>query len=89
MLKRVVIQGYKSLVDLDLTLQPLTVLFGPNAAGKSNFLDAMQLLSRMAFSRTLKEAFEPPYRGKPLESFTLGPEGLPELLRHTSHHSAG
>lgn len=30
MLKRIKIQGYKSLVDVDVELQPLTVLFGPN-----------------------------------------------------------
>jgi predicted ATPase len=65
-------------------LQPLSVLFGPNAAGKSNFLDALQLLSRMVASRTLKEAFEPPYRGKPLESFTFGPSGLDFLLAKES-----
>jgi predicted ATPase len=52
------------------------VLFGPNAAGKSNFLDALQLLSRTATSRALTEAFEPPYRGTPLESFSFGPSGL-------------
>jgi predicted ATPase len=80
MLKRVKIQGYKSLADVDVTLEPLSVLFGPNAAGKSNFLDALQLLSRMVASRTLKEAFEPPYRGKPLESFTFGPGALDSLL---------
>ncbi len=80
MLKRVRIKGYKSLEDLDVTLSPLTLLFGPNATGKSNFLDALQLLSRMATSRTLREAFEPPYRGKPLESFTMGEGGIEGLL---------
>ena len=59
---------------------PLTLLFGPNAAGKSNFLDALQLLSKLATSRTLKDAFEPPYRGKPLESFTIGEQGLRGLV---------
>jgi len=44
MLKRVKIQGYKSLVDIEVHLQPLSVLIGPNASGKSNFLDALQLL---------------------------------------------
>lgn len=81
MLKRIKITDYKSLVNVDVQLQPLTVLFGPNAAGKSNFLDALQLLSRTATCRTLKEAFEPPYRGKPLESFTFGPEGIQGLLQ--------
>jgi predicted ATPase len=79
-LNRIVIKGYKSLEDVDVTPQPLSVLFGPNAAGKSNFLDALQLLSRTATSRTLKEALEPPYRGKPLESFAFGPKGIQGLL---------
>lgn len=81
MLKRIHIKGYKSLEDLDVTLSPLTLLFGPNASGKSNLLDALQLLSRMATSRTLREAFEPPYRGKPLESFTMGAGGIEGLLQ--------
>ncbi|MDL1980986.1 MAG: AAA family ATPase [Deltaproteobacteria bacterium] len=80
MLRKIKIRGYKSLVDAEVCLKPLSVLFGPNAAGKSNFLDALQLLSGMATSRTLKEAFEPPYRGKPLESFAFGEEGIKGLL---------
>lgn len=80
MLKRIKISGYKSLRNVEVELQPLSVLFGPNGAGKSNFLDALQLLSKLATSRTLKDAFEPPYRGKPLESFSFGPEGIKGLL---------
>ena len=80
MLKRVHIKGYKSLSDVEVRLSPLTLLFGPNAAGKSNFLDALQLLSKLATSRTLKEAFDPPYRGKLLESFTVGDKGLKGLV---------
>ena len=84
MLKRIKIKGYKSLVDLEVSLCPLSVLFGPNAAGKSNFLDALQLLSGIVTSRTLKEAFEPPYRGKPLESFSFGRDGIKGLLKKES-----
>ena len=80
MLKRIKIQGYKSLVDLELNLKPLSVLVGPNASGKSNLLDALQLLSRITTSQTLENAFEPPYRGHPLESFTFGDEGIKSLL---------
>ena len=47
MLKRVHIKGYKSLQDVEIGLCPLVVLFGPNAAGKSNLLDALQLLSKL------------------------------------------
>lgn len=80
MLKRIRIRNYKSLFDLDLELQPLSVLFGPNSAGKSNFLDALQLLSRMVTKPTLKEAFDAPYRGSPLESLSFGEKGIPDLL---------
>ena len=80
MLKRVHIRGYKSLDDVEVRLQALTVLFGPNAAGKSNFLDALQLLSKLGTSRTLKDAFDSPYRGKPLESFRIGRAGIKGLI---------
>jgi predicted ATPase len=76
MLTRIHIRGYKSLNDVEVSLSDLSVLFGPNAAGKSNFLDCLQLLSKLATARTLKEAFDPPYRGKPLESFTFSEKGL-------------
>lgn len=80
MLNRIRIQGYKSLRNLEVHLKPLSVLFGPNAVGKSNFLDALQLLSKLVSSRTLKEAFDPPYRGKPLESFSFPKTGIKGLL---------
>ncbi len=80
MLKRVKIQGYKSLEDVEVYLQPLSVCFGPNASGKSNFLDALQLLSRIATSNNLNDAFRHPYRGTPLESFTFGADGIQGLL---------
>ncbi len=80
MLKRIRIKGYKSLKDLEASLKPLSVLFGPTGAGKSNFLDALQLLSGMATGRTLQEAFLLPCRGKALESFSFGENGLEDLL---------
>lgn len=84
MLTRIGIRNYKSLGDVDVRLKPLSILFGPNASGKSNFLDALQILSQIATSRTLKEAFDPPYRGTPLESFTFGQKGIRSLLEQDS-----
>ncbi|MCL2346976.1 MAG: AAA family ATPase [Planctomycetaceae bacterium] len=84
MLKRIKIQNYKSLRDVEVDLQPLTVLFGPNAVGKSNFLDALQLLSRIVSSRTIKTAFDPPYRGKPLESYSIDSGGLEQFQEKES-----
>ncbi|MBK7900375.1 MAG: AAA family ATPase [Azonexus sp.] len=80
MLTRIKIDGYKSLKHLDLRLADLSILFGPNAAGKSNFLDCLQLLSKLATEKTIKEAFAPPYRGKPLESFSFEENGIEGLL---------
>jgi AAA15 family ATPase/GTPase len=48
MLKRLRVQGFKSLADIEFEFPALTVLFGPNASGKSNLLDALLTLSRLA-----------------------------------------
>lgn len=79
MIRRLRIRGYKSLVDVDVELAPLTVVFGPNAAGKSNLLDAVNLLARMVTSENLEEAFAE-HRGSPLEAFTFSTGGMSELL---------
>ncbi len=81
MLRRIKIVGYKSIANLELELKDLCVLFGPNAAGKSNFLDALQLLGLITKSQTLHKAFEPSYRGTPLESFSFPENGLKGLLK--------
>lgn len=79
MLTRAHIRGFKSLEDTEVRLAPLTVLFGPNAAGKSNLLDALRLLSRLATSGSVGEAFDPPRRGTPIEVFTVGRGGIEAL----------
>jgi predicted ATPase len=80
-LNRFRVTGFKSLNGLDLTLPRLAVLFGPNSSGKSNVIDALQALARLATERTLKEALAEPIRGYPVEAFTLPRGGLPALLR--------
>ena len=80
MIKRIKIEGYKSFRDLSLELRPLTAIFGPNASGKSNFLDVLYLISRAVSKRNLKETFEG-HRGLPLESFFYGDEGYEQLLK--------
>ncbi|MGY1455278.1 AAA family ATPase [Streptomyces sp. SS8] len=44
----IAVTGYKSIRATELTLGPITVLVGPNGAGKSNFIDAVELLGRIA-----------------------------------------
>jgi len=80
MLRRFAVQGFKSLQSVDLGLPRFTVLFGPNASGKSNILDAVQALSRIGTSRTLAEALREPIRGYPIEAFAFPEGGLSALL---------
>ena len=80
MLKTLKVRGFKSLGDVTLDFPRLTVLFGPNASGKSNILDAVQALSRLATSRTLADALAEPIRGYPVEVFSFPAGGLAELL---------
>ncbi|HYM65842.1 MAG TPA: AAA family ATPase, partial [Patescibacteria group bacterium] len=90
MLKQISVKGFKSLVDVRLDLPRLVVLAGPNAAGKSNVLDAIQMLSRAGTQRTLGDALNDPIRGFPAEAFTLPSGGLPELLEtRTARFSIG
>ena len=44
-LTRVVLKNYKSIAGCDIRLPPLCFLVGRNGAGKSNFLDALRLVS--------------------------------------------
>lgn len=54
MLEAVTLGGFKSYgADQRLPLATLTVLIGANASGKSNFLEALQLLSWLAHGRRL------------------------------------
>lgn len=85
MIRRIKIDGYKSFKEFTLELQPLTVIFGPNASGKSNFIDALYLISRMVNEKNLKAAFQG-HRGLPLESFFYGDIGYEELLKRETIH---
>ncbi len=80
MLKRLKVEGFKSLADVTMDFPRFAVLFGPNAAGKSNLLDAIQALSRIGTERTLADALAEPIRGHPIEAFTFPADGLSGLL---------
>jgi len=67
-----------------MELPRMAVLFGPNATGKSNLLDAIQALSRIGTQRTLADALDSPIRGYPIEAFSFPEGGLSELLSQPS-----
>lgn len=85
MITHLSINGFKSLKNIkELKLPRLAVLFGPNTAGKSNFLDALQALSRIGTKHTLADALQDPIRGYPIEAFTFPSGGLTELLNQAN-----
>lgn len=43
---RIIIKGYKSFKDLDITLKKINLLIGSNGSGKSNFLSCFEFLGR-------------------------------------------
>ncbi len=82
MLEKLTVRGFKSLGAVEnIELPPLVVLLGPNAAGKSNLIDAIQVLSRLAASRTVSDALSDPIPGYPIEAFSFPAGGLSELLQ--------
>jgi len=62
MITEISIKGFKSLHDVDrLSLGQFNLLIGPNASGKSNFLDVFRVLQGIGYGLTINEIFN----GKP------------------------
>ena len=81
MLKRLSVRNFKSLSQVEVELPRLAVLFGPNAAGKSNLVEAIRLLSWIGTQRTLDDAIRGAIRGYPLEALSMPAGGIPDLLK--------
>ncbi len=80
MLKRLRVRNFKSFKNATVEFPRMSVLFGPNSAGKSNLLDAIQALSRIGTRRTLMDALDGRMiRGYAFELFTLHRGGIPDL----------
>ena len=58
MLERVRLTDFKSFVDEEGELAPLTLLVGANASGKSNFLDALRFLRQTKFEMSFAEVLD-------------------------------
>ncbi|MFK0735642.1 MAG: AAA family ATPase [Gloeotrichia echinulata GP01] len=83
MLKQLILENWKSFRYAELPLDPLTVLIGTNASGKSNVVEALEFLKRIAQGANIDAALAgdkilPSIRGgvdwaalKPETQFTL------------------
>lgn len=56
MLKQLILENWKSFRYAELPLDPLTVLIGTNASGKSNVVEALEFLQRIARGEDIKTA---------------------------------
>jgi len=65
MLKKLRLKDFKSFVDEEVSLAPLTLLVGANASGKSNFLDALQFLHANSFDLDLEQILNGEPRASP------------------------
>ncbi|MEH2166314.1 MAG: AAA family ATPase [Nostoc sp.] len=66
MLKQLILKNWKSFRYAELPLDPLTVLIGTNASGKSNVVEALEFLQRIA-------------RGENIEAALAGDKTLPSI----------
>jgi predicted ATPase len=56
MLKQLILENWKSFRYAELPLDPLTVLIGTNASGKSNVVEALEFLQRIARGENIEVA---------------------------------
>ncbi|AFY45832.1 AAA family ATPase [Nostoc sp. PCC 7107] len=56
MLKKLILENWKSFRYAELPLDPLTVLIGTNASGKSNVVEALEFLQRIARGENIETA---------------------------------
>ena len=56
MLKKLILENWKSFRYAELPLDPLTVLIGTNASGKSNVVEALEFLQRIANGENIEAA---------------------------------
>lgn len=61
MITQIKIAGFKSLVNIDLTLGAFNLFVGANTSGKSNFFDALRVLQGIGYGFTIDEILN----GKP------------------------
>ena len=72
MIDRIIIENFKSLRKVDLSLGRLNLFIGTNASGKSNFLDALRVLQGIGNGFTIREILD----GKPQSASTASWDGI-------------
>ena len=58
MISQIRFKEFKSFADTNLPVEPITIIIGANASGKSNAIDALQILSGIATNRELADILD-------------------------------
>ena len=66
MIQRLRVRNYRSLADVNVELEPITVLVGSNGSGKSNFVDALRFVADAA-----QLGLDAAFRGRLSDPFVL------------------
>ena len=85
MIDRIVVENFKSLRRIDLTLGRMNLLVGANASGKSNFLDLLRVLQGIGNGFTISEILD----GKPRSATSAVWDGIRGGSRRVCFASAG
>ena len=85
MIDRIVIENFKSLRRVDLTLGRMNLLVGANGSGKSNLLDALRVLQGIGSGFTISEILD----GKPRSATGAAWDGIRGGSRYACFASAG
>ncbi|MCY4122011.1 MAG: AAA family ATPase, partial [Acidobacteria bacterium] len=72
MIDRIVVENFKSLRRVDLTLGRMNLLVGANASGKSNFLDLLRVLQGIGNGFTFSQILD----GKPQSATSAVWDGI-------------
>jgi AAA15 family ATPase/GTPase len=80
MITRIEIDGFKSFENFSIDFSPFSAIVGPNASGKSNLFDAIQLVSQLS-KKDIRSALLD-LRGEPEELFRKSGSGTREKLRY-------
>jgi|LakMenE18May11ns_1017448.scaffolds.fasta_scaffold9838177_1 predicted ATPase len=79
MITRIEIDGFKSFENFSIDFSPFSAIVGPNASGKSNLFDAIQLVSQLS-KKDIRSALLD-LRGEPEELFRKSGSGTREKIK--------
>lgn len=86
MIRTIAVQGYRSLRDLVLPIEQLSIITGPNGSGKSSVYRSLRLLADVAQNAVIRSLAR---EGGLPSTFWAGPETIARSVRQGAHPVEG